>query len=743
MSEDYTPSQPFPAGQPYGTQGAAAELQSVLDRVKDERLRLLRLLKDCETRFGTMGVVPPAEEIARLTGKVRAIDDAVRNRYTQLRHDETLLEKRSYQVDQLRDGVQELADQLNVQIEQARTFKPELAAAKQAVQAAMEQIVQDARTQLNLLGDNVADRLGEFRHAQTSGHEQLRETRQEIEKVFTDIDSRLAAAAGLARDEAQKLIDPIFGQLENHATECGQRIHQIIEAADNTVREKLEALPAQAQKSLGPAKETLDAVIEDAHTHIASVNEAIQSLDSRVLAMTDQTECLIQQQLDSLSQRADQVLESQLEQRLNAHLRTIDTRLEEAINTKQQELIQTLDERGNALTDQLIARQREETDKVSQTLAEIWDSKASQASAKAGEAADKLLAELRARVDTEIGDASDRAEKMGQQIHGQLTASLDQSHAEAIEATRKIEAEAKGISETADQRAAEVARAIERSMREHVVEAMSRADAITDPFKARLEDALSTHRQLADEFSTTAEAELSGKAKAHWDAFRRDTQAALEKQKQILEDQARATIDATQQHMKQRVQELCVSSQSMVDLIEQQLTRKLKGVQPQAQQAMEAIEKQTGERLSQLRENAQSMVQLVEDQLGKRVAELHPNTVSAAREAERELNEHMDRVRQEVENIIVPLRRQAIEELSQIADVGKSVRGAIKREQATQANTTEPPVVDASRLTSPLHEMATRMGKKAAKLVSTSNAAEPIPGQTQDQDNSDDDRKAA
>ncbi len=755
MSEDYNQGQPFPAGQPYGTQGAAAELQSVLDRVKDERLRLLRLLKDCETRFGTMGIVPPAEEIARLTGKVRAIDDAVRNRYTQLRHDETILDKRSYQVDQLREGVQELADQLNVQIEQARTFKPELAAAKQAVKAAMEQIVQDARTQLNQLGDNVADHLGEFRHAQTTGQEQLSDTRRDIQTAFTDIDNRLAAAAGLARDEAQKLIDPIFGQLENHATECGQRIHQIIEAADNTVRETLESLPAQAQKTLEPARETLNAVIEDARTQVGSVNDALQVLDSRMLGLSDEAENVIQQQLDALTQRADRALEAQLDQ----HDQKLTHRIDELMTRKQAELIVELDERSKAMADQLIAKQREHLDqeaaslddklqalqektgKARESLTDIWESKASQASAQAKDAADSLLNEVTKRVDKALEGAGDRAAEIGQQIHGQLTASLDQSHAEAIQATRKIEAEANNLSHKADQQAARVAQAIERSLREHVVEAMSRADAITDPFKVRLEDALSSHRQLSDEYSKTAEAELSGKAKAHWDAFRRDTQAALDKQKQALEAQAQATIQDTQQTMRQRVQELCVSSQSMVDLIEQQLTRKLKGVEPQAQQAMENIEKQTGERLSQLRENSQAMVQLIEDQIGKRVAELRPNAVSAARDAEHELTEHMDRVRQEVENIIVPLRRQAIEELSQIADVGKSVRGAIKRDQGAQAAPTEKPVVDASKLTAPLQEMASRMGKKATHLVNAHGEAQPKNESAKD--TTEDDRKAA
>ncbi len=720
MSEDYTQGQPFPAVAGFGSQGASAELQSVLDRVKDERLRLLRLLKDCETRFGTTGVVPPAEEIARLTGKVRAIDDAVRNRYDQLRHDETILEKRAYQVDQIRDGVKELADQLNNQINKVRDYQPELAAARQAAQDAMEQIVSEARSQLNLLGDNVADRLGEYRHAQSSGQEQLREARREIEKTFADIDHRLAAAAGLARDEAQKLIDPIFGQLENHATDCGQRIQQMIESADNTVREKIEALPAEAQKTLEPTREVLNSVISDAREQITAVNDAMSQLDDRLNGVADQAEGIIENQLDSIAHRAGQAIDDLLARRIQEQQaefqqreQAMDKKLNDLFLQKQAEMIVALDEQAEGLINRLKVQHEE-----------------------------KFEALLSERIDIVIAKAESRAQELSQQVQGHLSSSLDQKHAEAIEANHRIEAEAEGIAKKADEKAGEVARVIEDSLREHVVEAMSRADGITDPFRARLEDAIASHRAEADAYSKTTEDELSAKAKAHWDAFRSETQAALDKQKQVLEVQAQDTINATQQNMKERVQELCAASQSMVDLLEQQLTRKLKAVEPQAQQTMESIEKLAVERLSQMRDNAEQMVKLTEDQLSKRVADLSPKAVSAARHAEQELNEHMARVRQEVENILVPLRRQAIEELGQIADVGKNIRGSARRDARHDAGSTEPPVVDPSKLSTPLNEMANRMGKKAAKLVGTRNENEPIPGQPPAEQPGDDRRAA-
>jgi hypothetical protein len=195
--------------------------------------------------------------------------------------------------------------------------------------------------------------------------------------------------------------------------------------------------------------------------------------------------------------------------------------------------------------------------------------------------------------------------------------------------------------------------------------------------------------------------------------------------------------------MRQRIQEMCASSQSMVDLIEQQLTRRLKGMEPQTHHAIETLEKQFNERISRLRENAQSMVALAEDQLSKRVAELQPKAVNAARDAERELNEHLDRVREEVENVVAPLRRQVIEELSQIADLGKSIRGAVRREQGAEAGSTEPPVIDARKLASPLQEMASRMGRKAARLVGARNEAEEAAESAEASDTPDTERKAA
>jgi len=870
VSNTHPSGQPQPLGNFYQSQGAACELQSVLDRVNDERLRLLRLLKDCEARFGTAGVIPPSEEIARLTGKVRAIDDAVRQRYNQLRKDEITLDKRTEQMAQLRQGVQELADQFNAQIDQARSIKPDLAAARQTVKDAVDLIVQGALAQLDQARDGASSKLSDFRAAQSTAKDQLREARHEIERAFAEIDDRLAAASGHARDEAQKLIDPIFGQLESHATECGRRVRQIVDATDQATRDKLEQLPDQAEQVLLPVRDTLNNVIEDARAQTASLNSEIQNLDARVLELTDSANAQLQQRLDELPQQADTLLDGLVAQRLEAHKgaldqhesviqdrlveldghlanrfeseqsalnkreATLDERFREldghlanrfeseqsalikreaslderfkgldslldkhliehnqimeqrelALNKrideldelqakrideheqvmvkhektlaakvqdvylqKQAELIRTLDEQGNALADRLIAQQQQrieasvevletkrmaiqdEIKRSSQSFTELWDQKAQEADKQADDRVESLLAKLSAKVDHAISDADTRAESIGQQVHGRLIASLDQSYAEAIDTTKRIESQAAEASAVADDKVRHVADAIESNMREQVVQAMSRAESLTDPFNARLHETIANHQKLMDDLAKSAEAELKDK-----------TQAALQEQQRELQKQAELTIADTQGKMRQRVEDLCASSQSMVELIEQQLTRRLKGIEPQTHQAVESIERHLNQRLSQLRDNAQAMVQVVEDQLSKRVADLQPQAVAAAQDAERELSEHMTRIRQEVENVVSPLRRQVIEELGQIADVGKSVRGAIRRDSQDGAGSTEPPVVDARKLATPLQEMASRMGKKAAKLVGTRDEAEKAANKT---DGSDPDRKAA
>lgn len=792
MNDDYNFGQPFSAGPQFGMQGSAAEIESILERVKDERLRLIRLLKDCETRFGTTGVVPPAEEIARLTGKVRAIDEAVRNRYTQLRHDESLVEKRANQIDQLHDCVKGLADQVDGQITNAKGIEPDIAAARQSVQNQTDQVLHQARGQVAQIGQTMADRIEEYRHTSSAGQEQLRESRREIEKVFKDIDDRLAAAAGLARDEAQKLIDPIFAQLENHATECGQRIQQLVVSTDEVVRDRLEALPGKAHEVLQPTRESLDGVIEDARHQVANVNDALQSLDNRVHELSEKTEGLVTQQLGELSERAGQALDAMIAERITDQQAAMDrqqTAFHERMQQQQDQFAQHMQEQENALKlreqeaagmlsslmmdkqAELIVTLDEQMASQTQRLLPLQQNKIEQLVTETVETAS---ADLTKRIEAVTSDADGRGDAIAQQIKDRLAASLDQTRAEAegavgaieekarldkdrllasldqhksgvLESLDHIKDQARSVSEKAERQASQVGEEIERTLREQVVGAMSRAEALTDPFKSRLHDALAEHRRLADEYSHTAETELTEKAKAHWDAFRQAAQAALDKQKQELDHEAQTTIDQTQDKLRQRVQELCTSSQSMVELIEQQLTRRLNSIEPQTNEAIEVVEKQFGDRLGQMRENAESMVQLVEDQLGKRVSELQPKAINAAREAEHELNEHMDRIRLEVENIVAPLRRQAIEELGNIADVGKSVRGVIRQESGAPgipAGSTDAPVVDARKLTTPLQEMASRMGKKAAKLVGTRNEAEAAAEQS-DNPLPDTDSKAA
>ncbi len=791
MSDQYTQDQPFNAGPQFGLKGSAAEIESVLERVKDERLRLIRLLKDCETRFGTTGVVPPAEEIARLTGKVRAIDEAVRNRYTQLRHDESLVQKRAQQIDQIRECVQDLTNQVERQIAQAKNIKPDLAIARQSVQEETERVLDQARLQAAQIKQSLTDRLEEYRNAQSIGQEQLREVRREIEQSFKDIDNRLAAAAGMARDEAQKLIDPIFSQLENHATECGRRIQEMAGAVDDVLRDKLEELPAKAQQVLAPTRESLESVIEDARDEMTSINDALRSLDQSVQELSGKAQVVINQNIEEMAGRIDQAIDARLAEKIeqqqeaidrqqaafNDHLRKQDEQFTQYMLSrekmlhqgeqevtdkiagimmdKQAEIIVMLDDQMSSQADRLLAQQQDKIDKI------------------LNDRVDAACAKLTRRLEESIDGAEEKAEQTAQQIKERLVASIDQSRAEAeaaisqlIEqvtqekdrvnhsmtshrdtvtaAINEIEQKAREVSEKSQRQAEDVGHMIESKLREQVIGAMSRADALSDPLKARLDESLDEVRSKADEYIQQAEAEQSEKAKAHWDAFRQTTKAALEKQKNDLDVQAQATVDQSQEKMRQRVQELCSSSQSMVDMVEQQLVRRLKGIEPQSTQILETIEKQIHGRLSQLRQNAEAMVQLVEDQLSKRVSELQPSAINAARDAERELNEHMDRIRQEVEAVVGPLRRQVIEELSQIADVGKTIRGVIKHDGAhhtTNAGTTEPPIVDARRLMTPLQEMAARMNKKAAQLVNTNVES----SDTAEADDSDDeaDRKAA
>lgn len=767
MSDNFPQGQSFDTGFNFGLQGPAAEMEGILDRVKDERLRLLRLLKDCEARFGTTGVVPPAEEIARLTGKVRAIDEAVRERYKQLRHDETMVEKRAYQIDQLRECIQELTDQLESQIEKAKQAKPNLTAAREQVQNEADRVLDQSRAQVAQIGQAMASRLEEYRNAQQLGQEQLREARREIERVFSDIDQRLAAAAGLARDEAQKLIDPIFTQLENHATECGERIRELVDATDDNIRRKLEALPAQAQKTLEPTRDSLDGVIEDARKEVAAVNETLDAFNTRVQDLNEQSDRLVKQHLDTIDERVDQMLEKRVAQRMQA--------LEERLEQREQEILGKLESLMLDKQAEMIVSLDEQLANHSQRLIEkhhgLIDETVSQRMDTAAEA-------LSRKVDMLLSDAEQRGETLAQQVKDRLAASLEQSRVEAEDeavrlddlmqedanrvlanvdqqrakvshAIEQMENQAIELAEKAEVRVTEVGEKIESTMREHVVNAMSQAEAITGPFKDRIDEALGEQRRISEEIAEATLSQLIEQADKHFEGFRAQARTILEQYQNEVDVQSDTALDQVHENMRRRIQELSSSSQSMVELIEKQLARRLKSIEPEAQQTADAVEKQISDRLSRMRENAEAMVKLVEDQLGKRVAELQPSAINAARDAEHELGEHMDRIRREVESTIAPLRKQIVEELANVAEVGKRLRNLGRPESAgaprsSEPNAAEPPIVDVSRLTTPLQEMASRIGKKPVKFAGTPVTPEAAGSAQANRDDADGgERKAA
>ena len=821
MSDNTPLGQSFDSGFNFGIQGPAAEMQAMLDRAKDERLRLVRLLKDCEARFGTTGVVPPAEEIARLTGKVRAIDEAVRERYKQLRHDETMVQKRAYQIDQLRECVQGLTDQLDQQIDKAKRVKPDLAAVRELVQGEADRVLDQSRAQVSQIGQAMAARLEEYRNAQLAGEDQLRASRREIEQVFRDIDERLAAAAGLARDEAQKLIDPIFTQLETHATDCGQRIRELVEMTDDLVMQKLESLPAEAQKALAPTRDSLDGVIEDAKQQIARVNETLDSLDGRMLQFSEQTDQLLHDRLESLPGKAfevlapartalDKLVADAREQvsSVNDTLAIFDARVKELTGhcegiverhqgKLEEQACQTLDkltaERVQQIDERLEQREREMLRELERVVldrqAEVMlsvDEMLSNHSKQMLEKHTGLIDEtmrqrmdaaaeaINKKIDTMLADAEQRAETMGQQVKDRLAASIEQTRVEAeddavrledlieadagralanmeqqrtkvAKAIEQIESQAIDLGEKVDQRATDVGQMIETTLREHVVSAMSQAETFTEPYKARLEATLEEHRRRADEIVGSARTQLVEQAESHFGDIRSQARDLLDRYQSEINEQSDAAIDQVQTNMRDRIQELATSSQQMVSMIEKQLSRRLKVIEPQAQQTADAVEQQIGERLSRLRENAEAMVQLVEDQLGKRIAELQPSAINAARSAEDTLNEQLNRIRQEVEGAVAPLRKQVMEELANMAELSKNLRGLGRADHPAGLKAgggSEAPVVDISRLTTPLQEMASRIGMKPVKLAGSPEMADA--GQPRGGDNEpDDDRQAA
>ncbi len=364
--------------------GVANELYATLERARDERFRLIRLIKEVETRLASTPPPAPAEKIARLTDKVHNLDEALNQRFTRLNETDARIEKRLEQLDRMEKAIRELTISFGKQVQGAKQFNQDVAEAKRQVQLAADVVIDDSRQRLEQISEKLDEQLDREADQIARGFAQrLEQTAQQ----------RIEACRSLFADREHQLCDALEQQFEDHEQKLHQQLDKAAAAATerfngdrqqiiDQINRQHERLLGQLSKDLAGQQELAVTQITEHVNRIASafgdqVNDMVSDANRRLDQATSDFAGQIEQRLVLARREVADAL-AVVEQALRERLGEIRDSSDSLVSLFEQQFAQRLESipRQAADTvqqsDALLSRQLEQTRiQVERTIAPL------------------------------------------------------------------------------------------------------------------------------------------------------------------------------------------------------------------------------------------------------------------------------------------------------------------------------------------------------------------------------------
>jgi len=322
-------------------EGATNELHATLERARDERFRLLRLIKEVETRLASSAPPAPTEKIARLTDKVQNLDDALNHRFARLSEVESRIDKRVEQLGRLEQAIRDLTDRFGERVQHARDFEQVAAEAGRRMQIAgdaavdasrdrLEQLAADAEQQaqqhldrhverlaaeqvdrcLVRLSDRFNERMADFEsqmdeHIEQARQDAMRRFEAERDAIVAQLDQQHRRMLDqLAADLAQQHQDAL-GKITRHVdgieAAFAQEIGSLVDSANRTVQQTAERFNGNIESQIAAARRQAEAAS-------AAVEQELRRRIDETRAGTDAIVTMLEQQyaerIEALPHRA-------------------------------------------------------------------------------------------------------------------------------------------------------------------------------------------------------------------------------------------------------------------------------------------------------------------------------------------------------------------------------------------------------------------------------------------------------
>ncbi len=635
-------------------QGLLAELNQTLERARDERFRLIRLVKDCESRLGHVDAAPSRGALEKLLARVEQLNEAVRVRFEKLEQVDVAVDRRTAQLTRLEAGIRELTARFTEQVARARDFDRDIIDARRRLEAEADAVTGSVHARVAAVEAGFQESARKLEELSQSLAAQQGEADRVVAQTAAMIQRQVERAARETREHVDAIVEPFAARVQGLVDGGAAGVEQAVSTGRRTIREQVDAIVAEARDG-------------------------------------------VQSTADLMSQ----VLTGELQQQVDAHRQTLAFRdaalrdeLEKLLNEREQQVKTEVEDHLRVLVEQTRERM----------LREIGE-RVEGAQAEAEDAVERVSGLLTARTGEMFAAAEQRGEALTTSLRANLDAALQQAEVARDDAMAKLREHATSFQGAAQSEVARAAGATQERLRRLVAQSTEEAESLIGPLSARLNAALESHRGQIEEIVATQE------------RADEDREKSLRQRMTATLDDLRERTQTLQQdliaHAQQAIRPVeAALRQTMADAraeVEQQLAQHAAALRPQVQADLEAAEAQIRSRLSRLRGDAESMVEMMERQLEKRIAAMEERAMQTSHDAERGVRERLERMRSEVEQTLAPLRRQTSAELERITQASRAMRvtprtPAPALEEGDREVTTLP-IIDSARLADSLQNL--------------------------------------
>lgn len=363
-------------------QATGSELADVIDRAREERLRLLQQLREVESRIGALARSgrPPEERVDAL---VRRIDDAesrLAARLADLSRAEAVITRHTDAANRVEASLSKLSAAFNEQLEVVRPAVQQVGQIKQQLRDAAHSAIEQTRTAMDSLRSPVMEELARLEATEASLAEHAEAARQRVEaamhKSVERAGARMKAMLEDAREQARTLVAEFAAEL---ARATDQRVDERVELVNQQLDHHLRAVNHRLLAQQQQINDVLDRRQETTMGMLADAESVIEQCGQQF----DEAQRHLNRRLADQRQQLAEVLAARQREAVEAAAAAIPTDTGPLVEAALREVEGQLQRQAQTVVDAAAARLRDEAGEICKSFAAMLSMMRSRAARQA------------------------------------------------------------------------------------------------------------------------------------------------------------------------------------------------------------------------------------------------------------------------------------------------------------------------------------------------------------------------